>query len=233
MDLVTLNRVHFRYNKKTEVLNDLDLNLRKGSCHGFLGHNGAGKTTTLRIIMGLLKPENGTVSYCDGFNKRNNVISYMPEYGGIYERLSVGQNIVFRGEIQGLTRYTIDNNMEDMLSILGLQERLNEKAGYLSQGLKRRLSLACAMISNPELLILDEPTNGIDPVSLKVITDTLRNINSNGTTILISSHNLHFISQICGEISIIQNGKRIYNSTNIDAASIENLYIEKTNESER
>jgi len=234
MNAIELKSINFAYNKNNYVLNNLNLVIDDGKIHGLLGHNGAGKTTVIRIIVGLLEPINGTISlFKDSNNKfAKDFISYMPESIGIYEKLNSIQNLEFRGKAEGLTKKETEVRTRELLTRLGLERKKKELAGYLSHGLRKRLSLACALIKKPKLLLLDEPTNGIDPVSLKIIINLLKALNEEGTTILISSHDLATISKLCSSFTIIQEGKDVYNqiSSEINLRFLESIYFEKTEE---
>ena len=154
----------------------------------------------------------------------------MPESIGIYERLNPLQNLKFRGLAEGLAKSEVETRSAELLSKLGLNGRKTELSGYLSHGLQKRLSLSCALIKEPKLLLLDEPTNGIDPASLRTIVDLLKELNKNGTTILISSHDLATISKLCASLTIIQEGKKVHSQTNSDVnpEDLESIYLEKT-----
>jgi len=233
MNAIEFQDVSFAYKKNNPVINDLNLLVGEGEIHGLLGHNGAGKTTILRLIIGLLEPIRGTVSIFenrDGKKIAKNYISYMPESIGIYEKLNPVQNLEFRGLAEGLTKSEVEGRSRELLSGLGLDGKKKELAGYLSHGLRKRLSLSCALIKEPKLLLLDEPTNGVDPASLKILIDLLKILNRKGTTILISSHDLMTISRLCSSLTIIQEGKAVYNqaASQIDPEYLESIYLEKT-----
>ncbi|MGD2090593.1 MAG: ABC transporter ATP-binding protein [Candidatus Aminicenantes bacterium] len=233
MNALELKNVFFSYKKTNFVINDLDLTVKEGEIHGLLGHNGAGKTTILRLISGLLEPSRGSVTFFENMTHKSHsidFISYMPETIGIYEKLNSIQNLEFRGLAEGLSKREIKQRSRDLLKKLGLNGRKKELAGYLSHGLRKRLSLSCALVKNPRVLLLDEPTNGIDPASLKIIIDLLKDLNKNGATILISSHDLATISRLCTAISILQEGKIVYghDMADVNLEYLENMYLEKT-----
>jgi ABC-type multidrug transport system ATPase subunit len=231
MNVVEFKNVFFAYRKDEYVIDNLELKVKKGEIHGLLGHNGAGKTTIFRLIVGLLKPKKGSITFFSNMSYNNNsidFISYMPETRGIYEKLNVVQNLEFRGLAEGLSMHEVKSRSSELLDKFMLNVKKNELAGYLSHGLQKRLSLSCALIKKPQLLLLDEPTNGIDPSSLKIISNFLKELNKNGTTIFISSHDLTSISKLCSSVTIIQNGRSIYNGKISDIGSLEDIYLEKT-----
>jgi len=231
--VVKFENVFFSYNKRDLVINNVDLNIAQGQIHGILGHNGAGKTTTFRLLLGLLKPKSGLIQ-CDGFvsedrNFPRGLISYMPESIGIYEKLTGFQNLEFRARTARVPHSQIRPKSKELLKSLRLLNRAHERAGYWSNGMKKRLSLACALISQPKLLLLDEPTSGIDPESLSIIRQILKKINNQGTTIILSSHDLNSVEKICTHISILQYGKLIYTGVlDGNISSLEEFYLKHT-----
>lgn len=229
--MIKLDNVVFSYRKNTNVINSLSINIDPGELVGILGHNGAGKTTLFRIILGLLKPQCGTVivGYPNNVgDNKGRVLSFMPENNGIYERLSAYQNLFFRARI-AQKNLNIADTANSLLQQLRLVERANEQVLYWSNGMKKRLSLACALISQPKILMLDEPTNGIDPESLEIITNMLRELNNTGVTILINSHDLNLVQELCSRVIILQNGKLLYNGS-FDEKPLKQLYLGMTNE---
>lgn len=221
--MITYKNVSFQYSKNNDVINDLNLHIKEGSIHGVLGHNGAGKTTLFRLTLGLLKPQKGKILL------GTNDISYMPTDNGLYEKLTGFQNIEFRAKIFKVSPSVLNTEANLLLKQLRILRRANESVLKWSTGMKKRLALACALIANPKILILDEPTNGIDPESLNIVVNMLKKINEKGVTILLSSQDLNFISKVCNYISIIQDGSLVYeNSINVNK-NIEDIYLKYTN----
>jgi ABC-type multidrug transport system ATPase subunit len=231
--MLFFEHVTFCYKSQVKAVNDVSIHVDKGQILGLLGHNGAGKTTTLRLVLGLLKPQSGNVKV-GGYELWNatvprTLMAYMPETNGIYERLTGFQNLEFRARTTGMDINKIKAKSEMWLDGLGILDRGNEKAGTWSKGLKQRLSLACALICEPSLLLLDEPTNGLDPESLSVVLDILRDLRERGTTIIMSSHDLNTVTAICSHISILQKGKAIYmNALEGTFESLQNTYLKLT-----
>ena len=231
--MLSFEHVTFCYKSQIKVVDDVSIHVDKGQILGLLGHNGAGKTTTLRLVLGLLKPRSGNVKV-GGFELWNatvprTLMAYMPETNGIYERLTGFQNLEFRARATGMDVNQIKTESEIWLDRLGILERGNEKAGTWSKGLKQRLSLACALICQPSLLLLDEPTNGLDPESLSVVLDILRDVRERGTTIIMSSHDLSSVVTICSQISILQKGQVIYmHALEGSIESLQKTYLELT-----
>lgn len=221
--MITYKNISFQYSKNNDVINNLNLHVKERDIHGILGHNGAGKTTLFRLTLGLLKPQKGKILL------GTNDISYMPTDNGLYEKLTAFQNIEFRAKIFKVSPDVFNTEANLLLKQLHIFKRSNESVLKWSTGMKKRLALACALIANPKILILDEPTNGIDPESLNIVVNMLKKINQNGVTILLSSQDLNFISKACNYISIIQNGNLVYeNSINVNT-NIESIYLKYTN----
>jgi ABC-2 type transport system ATP-binding protein len=196
--------------KSVKALDDISIQVREGEIYGFLGLNGAGKTTLIRILLGMIKPTNGTVSLFG--NKLNNQFSlwnnigYLVETPYAYPNLSVAENLSVYHSLRKLK----DNKLIDnIIEKLNLSNYINVKAKHLSLGNQQRLGLAKALIHSPKLLILDEPINGLDPEGIVEVRKLLQNLSSNGTTIFLSSHILGEIAKLANRIAIIYNGKVI------------------------
>lgn len=195
--------------KNTNVVDGLNLNVKRGQIYGFLGQNGAGKTTTLRMILNLIKPSSGEVKLFGEVNPSREVykkIGAIIEYPGFYPNLTGEENLEIHRRMM-----EIENKeyIKDALETAGLDLSTikNKKVKNYSLGMKQRLGLARALLHKPELLILDEPTNGLDPIGIKTMRDTLIDLcNKKGITILISSHLLSEIEHLATEIAIIHKG---------------------------
>ncbi len=233
--MVIFEDVTFSYNKKAQAIENVSMDISQGQTLGLLGHNGAGKTTTLRLILGLLRPQSGTIKV-NGLmpgdpNIPRALVSYMPELIGIYEKLTGFQNLEFRAKAAKVDRAQIRPRSEELLDRLGLLKRGDEKAGYWSKGMKQRLSLACALISQPRLLLLDETTNGLDPESLSIVIQMLKEIQDKDTSIVLSSHDLNSVTKICDHITILQEGKIIHTGVlEGNAEMLQETYLKLTAE---
>lgn len=198
--------------KKFEALKGIDLNVKKGEIFGFIGPNGAGKTTTIKITCGLLTPTSGEV-YINGINVLKNTreakknIGYMPDFFGVYDNLKVSEYLEFYSSIYGIKGNEKDKMINDLLELVKLEDKVDFFVDNLSRGMKQKLCLARCLVNNPKLLVLDEPASGMDPLAradLKKILCTLRDM---GKTIIISSHILTELSEICTSIGIINKGE--------------------------
>lgn len=193
------------------AVDDLNLEIPKGEIFGFIGPNGSGKTTTIKILCGLLKPTSGE-SYVLGKKIPNTSIfpriGYMPQETALYMDLTVKQTIHFFGEIYGLSKDAIAKREKELLDFVDLKARRNEIVGNLSGGLKHRLSLAVSLIHEPELLLLDEPTVGVDPELRSSFWSYFKDLASKGVTVLITTHYMDEANR-CDRVGMIRLGKLV------------------------
>lgn len=200
------------------VVDGLDLSVPKGAIYGFLGPNGSGKTTTIRMVCGLLKPDAGT-GQCLGFNVLTESAlikartGYMTQRFSLYEDLSIRENLEFVTRLYGMDR--MKQRVDEALSDLGLSERAGQLAGRLSGGWKQRLALAACMIHEPQLLLLDEPTAGVDPKARRDFWDQIRAYARAGVTTLVSTHYMDEAVQ-CDAIAFIAYGKKMIDAPTTD-----------------
>jgi len=202
-----------QYGKFTAV-DDLSLEINEGEIFGFVGPNGAGKTTTLKMIATLLKPTLGKI-FIDGVEISKNLkevrdtIGYMPDFFGVYDDLKVDEYLHFYGDVAGLSEEESRKMIIDLLQLVDLAHKKESYVDTLSRGMKQRLCLARSLIHNPKLLILDEPASGMDPRARVQMKEILRELRKMGKTILISSHILPELAELCTSIGIIEQGKMI------------------------
>lgn len=198
----------------------LTLRVPKGDLFGFVGPNGAGKTTTIRIVCGLLKPTSGkvTVNGITGINggatrsqlkeiKKN--IGYVPDFFGVYDNLKVTEYLEFYGSLNGMTYRDIVATSNDLLALVNLEDKKDFYVDTLSRGMKQRLCVARALLHNPTLLIMDEPSSGLDPAARIEMKELLMNLQSMGKTIVISSHILADIAEMCNAVGIMNQGRLV------------------------
>lgn len=211
MPILATERLTKRYGRLTAV-DSLDLVVEPGDIYGFLGVNGAGKTTTLRMILRLIRPTMGRVWLFDQ-ELRGNTVDLFRRMGALvelpasYPYLSAYQNLRVLNFVSGSIS---DSRIVDVLKLVGLADRMNDRVSTYSQGMRQRLGLAMALLNDPELVILDEPTNGLDPQGINDIRGTLLRLNrERGATFLISSHLLHEIEMTCNRVGIIKQGRLI------------------------
>ena len=194
-------------------LNKLSLNISEGIT-GILGPNGAGKTTLIHIITGLIKNFNGSVDCFDNKlpNQLNNLkplIGIVPQEIALYQDLTAVENLKFFGSLYKIDKKIISQNIDNYLTDLGLYERRNDKIKNFSGGMKRRVNLICGLLHQPKLLLLDEPTVGVDVQSKKVILEFLKELNKKGTNIIYTSHLMEDVQFLCDTVNIIDNGELI------------------------
>jgi len=213
MSYIKLKDVVKRYDSSLAVDN-ISLSIEKGEIFGLLGPNGAGKSTTIKMIMGLLKPNSGEINI-DGINIREDEIAVKGKLGlvpqdiAIYENLSARENVEFFGRLYGLRGKSLKDGVSEALEFTGLSEKQKEKPKKFSGGMKRRLNIACAIVHQPEIIIMDEPTVGIDPQSRNHILHSVRELNRRGSTIVYTSHYMEEVETVCDRVGIIDHGKLI------------------------
>ncbi|MBL4932484.1 ABC transporter ATP-binding protein [Clostridium paridis] len=201
-----------------KALNGLNLEIKKGEIFGFVGPNGAGKTTSMKIISGLLSPDSGEV-YIEGIDaiKDNKIlkekIGYMPDFFGVYDNLTALEYLEFYASIYGILGEEGRKLSLELLELVNLVDKKDSNVNGLSRGMKQRLCLARCLVHNPELLILDEPASGMDPRARFEMKNILKNLKDMGKTILISSHILPELAEICTNLGIIEKGKLIVQGT--------------------
>ena len=214
--IVETQNLNFSYTKTRKDIENLDLKVPKGSIYGFLGPNGSGKSTTIRLILGLLKKQSGKVSlFGEDFDKKTRLKSLsklgaLIENPSLYEHLTAFDNLKIEANYRGISSGRID----EVLEIVKLMYAKKKKVKAFSLGMKQRLGLAISLLSNPELIILDEPTNGLDPKGIIEMRELIKELNEKyGTTIFISSHLLTEIEKTCTHVGIIRNGKMLFQDT--------------------
>ena len=210
-----------RYYDNFLALNDISFHVRKGQIFGYLGPNGSGKTTTIKIILGLIRPSSGSLKIldgnpfpdtCEGLKLRSN-IGAMLEFNGLIEDLTGVENLVFWAGLYGLDKEVSITKARKLIKKVKLEDWSDVKVSKYSYGMKKRLTLARSLISDPTLLILDEPTMGIDPESRYLIRKILKELTSQGKTVFFSSHDLEEVQKLCTHLAIIKKGKLIFNGS--------------------
>lgn len=204
--MVSVNHVSMSFNQ-VEALKDISFNVAAGTIFGLVGSDGAGKSTLLRLIATMIKPARGEI-YVDGFNvvaerrKVKNIIGYMPQRFGLYQDLTVEENMEFFMDIFNIPRSERKKRKEKYLGFSNLLPFVNRAAGNLSGGMKQKLGLACVLVHEPKVLILDEPTNGVDPVSRREFWEILESMKKEGMTVLVSTAYLDE-GELCDELALM------------------------------
>jgi len=200
------------------AVNHLNLTVSRGEFFGFLGPNGAGKSTTIKMMVGLLRPTSGSV-WVGGVDvwkdpvKARSLMGVLPEYLNIYERLSGREFLVFAGHMYSVPGADIPRRTEELLQVLTLADDADKLIVDYSVGMRKKIALAAALIHRPEVLFLDEPFEGIDPVSSRVIRDILHDLTQHGTTIFFSSHIMEVVERLCTRVGIINQGTLVAEGT--------------------
>ena len=203
---------------KFEALKGMNMTIQKGELFGFVGPNGAGKTTTMKIVSGLLSADSGEV-ILDGKSALGDVkylkqkIGYMPDFFGVYDNLKAMEYMEFYASIYGIDGKGAKQLCMDLMDLVNLSDKYDSYVDGLSRGMKQRLCLARCLVHNPELLILDEPASGLDPRARFEMKEILKNLTDMGKTILISSHILPELAEMCSSIGIVEHGEMIVNGT--------------------
>jgi len=210
---IKLRGVTKRFGSHTAV-SSLDLDIPRGTVYGLLGPNGSGKTTTLRIIMGILLPDLGEVELLGGPPgvKSNARVGYLPEERGVYRKMKVVDLLVFLGEIRSLNRGEARRRAMDWLERLELAEWAEKRTQDLSKGMQQKVQFIATVLHDPEILILDEPFSGLDPINQEVLERIVREFQARGTTILFSTHLMDHAERLCERVCLISKAKKVLDS---------------------
>ncbi len=203
------------------ALDDVSFEVKKGETFGLLGPNGAGKTTTIQVLCGLLKPDSGVVTLDGkadpGLIEVRLSLGVVPQTLAIYEELSAEQNLYFFGRLYGLSGRRLKERVKNCLEIAGLEQRSKDRVSKYSGGMKRRLNMVCSFLHEPPILLLDEPTVGVDPQSRNLIFDTIEAMKKQGRTIIYTTHYMEEAQRLCDRVAILDHGRIL------DLDSVENL----------
>ncbi len=222
--VITVRNIKKCFNNK-EVLKGLSFDVQKGDVLGLLGHNGAGKTTTLRLILGLLKADDGEVSVfdLDPLSTQSNILrrcGVLCEDNGLYESMSVYDNLKFFAEAYGCYDKTFDHRIDRLLSSFNMQEYKHDQIKNFSLGMKKKVAIVRTLFHEPDIVMLDEPTNGLDPVSVQVLAEIIKEYSEQkGITFILTTHNLDIVSKICNNVVIVKDGVNVYASSLSDPQS--------------
>ena len=216
---------------KHSAVTDVSIHVRENSVYGLLGPNGAGKSTILKMVTGMLHPTKGTIEFANHSWSRQDLmhIGALIENPPLYENLTAFENLKVRTILLGLPEQRIN----DVLKIVDLQNTGKKKAGQFSMGMKQRLGIAIALLNHPSLLILDEPTNGLDPIGIGELRNLIRSFPQQGITVILSSHILSEVQLIADDIGIIANGTLGYEGEMQHSGNLEELFLKVVEESRR
>lgn len=217
--------------KKQIAVNKVSLSIERNTIYGLLGPNGAGKSTTLKMITGILKPTAGSIEFDGHPWRRADLcdIGSLIEMPPLYENLTAYENLKVRTTLLGLDRTRI----QETLQMVGLSDTGKKRAGQFSLGMKQRLGIALALLNHPKLLILDEPTNGLDPVGIEELRELIRSFPAKGITVILSSHILSEVQQTADHIGIIANGVLAYSNKIDPGKDLEKLFMQVIRENRK
>jgi len=200
-----------------QAVNNISFSVEQGDIYAFLGPNGAGKTTTLRMLLDIIKPDSGNIEW--NLNGKQNQfpdpgqIGYLPEERGLYLDIPILKSLVYLATIRGMEKADAKKNAMGWLERLGLADRAKEKLQVLSKGNQQKIQFVASILHKPEFAILDEPFSGLDPLNQELFIDFIKEINNQGTTILLSAHQMPLVEKIANKLFLINNGKEVYNGS--------------------
>ena len=209
-DALVLQGVTKRFGSFTAV-DDLSLRVPAGCIYGFLGQNGAGKTTTIRMVMSIFHQDSGTISvlgHADASEVKDR-LGYLPEEKGLYKKMKTAEIVAYFGKLKGMDSSTANLKARDLLTRYGLGDWLDKKCETMSKGMGQKVQLLGTMIHEPELVILDEPFSGLDPVNMEVMRDTIRSFKQENRTVIFSTHVMAQAEELCDYIFLINKGKKV------------------------
>lgn len=209
--------------RKEKVVDDVSLQVRRNSIYGLLGPNGAGKSTTLKMLTGLLRVDSGDITFDSHPWSRRDLaqIGALIEHAPLYGNLTASENLKVHTTLLGLP----DSRTREVLEIVGLAQTGNKRAAKFSMGMKQRLGIAIAILNKPKLLILDEPTNGLDPIGIQELRSLIRSFPEQGMTVILSSHMLSEVELIADDIGIITDGQLSYQGKMPEKEQLEQLFM--------
>lgn len=221
MSILSVKELKKSY-KKNMAVENVSFDVEAGDIYGILGPNGAGKSTTINMIVGFLSPDSGSISFEGGLPvkswKKN--IGYIPQELAIYDDLTAEENVSFFCSLYGYSGSELKDRTHSALKFTGLENTGKKKASEFSGGMKRRLNIAAAIAHTPKLIIMDEPTVGIDPQSRNHILESVKKLNQNGSTVLFTTHYMEEVEEICSKIIIIDHGKVVTNGSKDEVKSV-------------
>lgn len=225
MNIIEVKELSKSY-KDNKAVDNISFNVEQGRIYGILGPNGAGKSTTIKMLAGLLSQDSGTIVY-EGdstIEKWSKNIGLVPQNIAIYDELTAKENISFFVSLYGITGKEKEERIAQTLKFVGLEDVKDKPAKEYSGGMKRRLNIACAIVHAPKLIIMDEPTVGIDPQSRNYILESVKNLNKQGTSVIYTSHYMEEVEAICDRIIILDKGHIILND---EKDNIKKMFLDK------
>ncbi|THF77987.1 ABC transporter ATP-binding protein [Cohnella fermenti] len=210
MQRLVVNHIVKQFGDRTAV-NGLSFEVGEGEIYGLLGANGAGKTTTMRMVLGLIMPDAGTVSYFGKSYSREllPIMGYLPEERGMYPKIKVSEQVAYLGQLRGMSRKDADSSLKRWLERFDIPEHYDKKMEELSKGNQQKIQFIAAVIHSPKLLVLDEAFSGLDPVNVELLKATVKELRDKGTSILFSTHRMEHVEELCRNITIMHKSRPV------------------------
>ena len=205
-----------KYFATQKAVDDISLEIKQGSIFGLLGPNGAGKTTLIRMITGIFYPDSGEILLKGKkFDSENDAkyIGYMPEERGLYKKMKIGEQAMYLAQLKGMSKHDAQQKIKEWFKRLEMESWWNKKVEDLSKGMGQKLQFVITVLHEPDLIILDEPFSGLDPVNANLIKDEIYRLSQNGSTIIFSTHRMEQVEEICKSIVLVNKGKKILDGT--------------------
>jgi sodium transport system ATP-binding protein len=222
IDIQHVSKIFPDKKKNIEAVKDISFQIKKGDVVGLLGENGAGKTTLLRMISTIMQPSEGHI-YIDGINIHKEPMKIKGKIGvlfgsetGLYDRLSTRENLAYFAKLHGLSKHETQTRIDYLSVRFGMKEYLDRRVGAFSKGMRQKVTIARTLIHDPEIILLDEPTTGLDITSANMFRELIHQLRKEGKTIIFSSHIMEEVKQLCQSIVMIHRGQMIYNGTTED-----------------
>ena len=208
--MLEISNISKSFYKKT-ALDNVSLNIESGEIYGLLGPNGAGKTTLIRIINKIIEPDYGYIKFKGDVLSQKHLaeIGYLPEERGLYKNMTVENHALFLGQLRGLSKYDVKIKLNYWLEKFNIEDWRKKRIEELSKGMAQKVQFICTVLHEPKLLILDEPFSGFDPINIQLIRQELIEMKAKGKTIILSSHNMESVEEICDRVALINSSKKI------------------------
>ena len=212
--MLEINNLQKSFQRKI-ALDDISLSVGKGEIYGLLGPNGAGKTTLIRIINQIIEADSGTIRFNGQLMTQKQLaqIGYLPEERGLYKNMQVEEQLIFLAQLRGLTKNEAQRNVTHWLTKFGIQDWRSKRVESLSKGMAQKVQFIAALVHDPQLLVLDEPLSGFDPVNVELILTEMKELKASGKTIILSTHNMQSVDEICDRASLIHEAKKLAEDT--------------------
>ena len=212
--MLEINNLQKSFQRKI-ALDDISLSVGKGAIYGLLGPNGAGKTTLIRIINQIIEADAGTIRFNGQLMTQSQLaqIGYLPEERGLYKNMQIEEQLIFLAQLRGLTKNEAQRNVTHWLTKFGIQDWRTKRVESLSKGMAQKVQFIAALVHDPQLLVLDEPLSGFDPVNVELILTEMKELKASGKTIILSTHNMQSVDEICDRASLIHEAKKLAEDT--------------------